>query len=342
MSKMISPNTINVFENMDLEPLRNKNILITGSSGLIGINILSLLQNLKKQLNIKIYCWSLSPISGYFNEIFDGCTVINSDLSDNNTKIPSDLIGSFDFIFHCAGYGQPQKFTENKISTININTQSIILLFSLLKSNGSFLYCSSSEIYSGLDIEKISEKDIGTTSPDHPRACYIESKRCGEAICNIFADTNPEQNIKIARISTVYGPGAKLNDSRVLNSLIQKAINNKRIEMLDSGSSTRTFCYTDDAIEMLLTILLHGKQRTYNITGVDILTIKEVASVIAKITSSELIIPINDNSLIGNPKTVIPTIDRYISEFGNKSFMPFESGIENTVAWYKNLLSSNN
>jgi len=342
MSKVISQYTINTFEKIGLEPLRNKTILITGSSGLIGINILSLLQNLRKQLNIKIYCWSLSPISSYFNEIFDGCMIINSDLSDNHTKIPNDLIGAFDFIFHCAGYGQPQKFIENKISTININTQSIILLFSLLKSNGSFLYCSSSEIYSGLDIEKISEKDIGTTSPDHPRACYIESKRCGEAICNIFADSNPEQNIKIARISTVYGPGAKLNDTRVLNSLIQKALNNKRIEMLDSGSSTRTFCYTDDAIEMLLTILLHGKQRTYNITGIDILTIKEVASIIAKTTSSELIIPTSNNGLIGNPKTVIPTIDRYISEFGNKSFMSFESGIENTISWFKDLLSSNN
>ena len=55
-----------------------------------------------------------------------------------------------------------------------------------------------------LEKELISENDIGSTSPEHPRSCYIESKRCGETIC--LSQTS-NFRIKIGRISTAYGPG---------------------------------------------------------------------------------------------------------------------------------------
>ena len=50
----------------------------------------------------------------------------------------------------------------------------------MIAITGKFLFMSTSELYSGNDNFNIDESQIGTTTPSHSRACYIESKRCGD------------------------------------------------------------------------------------------------------------------------------------------------------------------
>ena len=94
-------------------------------------------------------------------------------------------------------------------------------LIKLLKPKGKFLFISSSEIYSGIKDKIISENFSGVTTPEHIRACYIESKRCGETIVNEFR----KERIKAvsARLCLAYGPGFKINDERVLSQFIKRA-----------------------------------------------------------------------------------------------------------------------
>ena len=77
-------------------------------------------------------------------------------------------------------------------------------LFKYLRPNGKFLFMSTSEIYSGLE-GKHCETQIGTTTTEHERSCYIEAKRCGEAICNIYK--NIGYNVKVIRLCLGYGIG---------------------------------------------------------------------------------------------------------------------------------------
>jgi len=139
-------------------------LLITGYAGLVGSNI---------------------------------CKVLERDYPDIEvTKVKFDewvegmAYNTFDYILHCAGYGQPQMFAKDKIKTIHINTDNIPVLFSTLKPEGKFLFISTSELYSGLKMPLggYAETDIGTTTPQHPRACYIEGKRCGEGIVTAYRE----------------------------------------------------------------------------------------------------------------------------------------------------------
>lgn len=61
-------------------------------------------------------------------------------------------------------------------------------LLDRLHAQWKFLYASSSAIYSGLQKDAFTENDVGTTNTLHPRACYIEGKRCGEAIVNAYRE----------------------------------------------------------------------------------------------------------------------------------------------------------
>jgi UDP-glucuronate decarboxylase len=339
MFDLINENCDRVIRSVDFSSLKNKRVLITGASGLIGIHMVSVLKMLREKYkyDIGIWCWVFSDIDPCFAEAFDGCVVLKSDLTDSKNiqtlrNTLAETLSGFDLIIHAAGYGQPQKFTSNKIKTIELNTHATINLFSLLNKEGSFLFCSTSEVYSGIDEEGIDESRIGTTLPDHPRACYIEGKRCGEAICQSFSEMG--YNAKIARISLAYGPGTKSNDARVISNLIDKGLRNNKIELLDSGSSIRTYGYISDIVEMLFNIVLHGKQSVYNVSGVSRISILELAKKIGENMDCEVSVPSSEKmGLSGNPKVVNMSIDRYTNEFGNKKFETIDFGLEKTINW---------
>lgn len=343
MLDLIQQNCESVIASLDFSSLKNKRVLVTGASGLIGIHMVSVLKTLKEKhnYNMDIWCWVFSDIDSAFSPIFDGCVVLKSDLTNSkNIEKVGDLLAEtlsgFDVIIHAAGYGQPNKFTLNKIKTIELNTHATIDLFKLLNSGGSFLFCSTSEVYSGIDEQGIEESRIGTTSPDHPRACYIEGKRCGEAICQSFHQMGYQ--IKIARISLAYGPGTKANDARVISNLIDKGLQNRSIDLLDNGSSIRTYGYITDIVEMLFNILLHGKQTVYNVSGVSKVSILELAEKIGEQLGCNVVVPQTEQmGLSGNPKVVNMSIDRYLGEFGSKQFSPIEFGLAKTISWQRSI-----
>lgn len=319
-----------VVEKIDFSQLKDKSILVTGASGLVGVFLLACLKQVKNKYNISIFAWIKSEIHPKFSEIFEGCTIIKKDIT--NIKEFEEL-PEFDFIIHSAGYGQPMRFLENKIKTIEINTVSTIQLLNKLKKDGKFLFVSSSEIYSGLDSEAILETEIGNTNTNHFRSCYIEGKRCGESICYSFIESG--FNVKIARLSLAYGPGTKNGDLRVMNSLIQKGLENDEIKLMDRGEAIRTYCYITDVIEMFWNILFFGKEVVYNVGGKSKISILELSKLIGEKLNKKVIIPEDSKQLDGNPKVVNISIEKYLREFNKTDFVDLKCGLEQTINWQK-------
>jgi nucleoside-diphosphate-sugar epimerase len=318
----------------DFTKLKNRTILITGASGLIGLHLLESLKNIKKEYDITIYTWNKTA-NPEFNYLFEGCNRILCDITEYEDF---ESLPMFDYIIHSSGYGQPGKFLYDKIKTIEINTSSTIKLLDKLKVDGTFLFVSSSEVYNGLFKYDINEEEIGSTNAQHPRAAYIEGKRCGEAICNIYREKG--KNVKVARLSIAYGPGTQHGDTRVINSLIDKGLKNETIELMDDGSSLRTFCYISDVIEMFWGIIFEGKEFIYNVGGVDKFSILEIAEKIGTMLGKKVTTPIINNEVVGNPKLVNLSINKYLKEFGLKKFVSIETGLLNTINWQKKLLEN--
>jgi UDP-glucuronate decarboxylase len=312
---------------IDFSSLRNKTILITGASGLIGLHLLSSLKKTQKDLNITIYTWNKTK-NNLFDFVFENCNSIYSDITEVTNL---DFLPDFDLIIHSSGYGQPSKFLQNKIKTIEINTTVTLRLLNKLKKDGSFLFISSSEVYNGLYENNVTEDQIGLTNPTHPRSPYIESKRCGETICNIFRENG--QNVKVVRLGITYGPGTQIGDTRVINSLIDKGLNNETIELLDNGSSIRSFCYINDAVEMIWNVLLKGKDFIYNVSNNQNMSILDLSRIIGDQLNKKVIPSTDKNGLVGNPKFVNLSINKYKNEFNKNTFVGIENGIENTIKW---------
>lgn len=279
-------------------------LLITGAFGLVGSNICSILEREYSDIEI---------------------TKVKFD------DIPWGSESKFDYAIHCSGYGQPLKFSEDKLKTIYINTEFTKKLFSVLKPGGKFLFVSTSEVYSGAPSPH-KETDIGTTTPQHPRACYIEGKRCGEAICMVYKEQG--YDVKIARLALAYGPGTKKGDTRAINQLIEKAITTGQVSVRDSGNAERNYLYVEDCAKMILNILFKGKETVYNVGGNSKTTIANLAALIAKQTEAALIYGTDTDA--SAPQSVDLDTTKIMAEFPME-LTYLTDGLKKTIEYQKKL-----
>lgn len=316
------PNVTNKVQN--IEKLRGKKVLVTGASGLIGNHILATLHDI--QADIYILKFNSLPFFKTDYKIIQGWKQLEKDYNFY-----------FDYIFHFAGYGQPARFSNNKFSTVLVNTQYLYKLFKSLERDGSILFASTSEIYSGLNGVAF-ESFSGNTEPNHPRASYIESKRCGEALIHAL-NSYEYKNFtgKIARIALAYGPGVRYDDTRVMSDFIRMGLEKGFIQPRGGLKNVRTYCYVSDTVEMLFNILLNGKSTVYNVGGNSSVIIEELACKV----SEKLNIPLNifaqKDIKDGAPNIVDVSIDRYENEFGKMKFTDFDEGLNKTIEWFRYL-----
>jgi len=327
MQSLLEQTADAVLKRVDTAPLKGKAVLLTGATGLIGVNLSAALRK------------------------------AGASLSEPHRD--ASPTGKYDFVIHAAGYAQPTKFMADPMATIRVNTSMLADLINGLRANGRLLFLSTSEVYSGNPRGLHREDDIGATNPAHDRGCYIESKRCGEAICHAARASG--QEALIARVSSVYGPGVRAKDTRVMSQFIDAAIRDDEIVMKDGGQARRVFLYVSDAVEMLLNILLHGNGAVYNVGGPAMntgrngatysnlngeTTIGQLARKIGDVMKVPVKVPggygavaraMSSSGLPGAPAHVGLDLARYLREFPKEQWVSIDDGIKRTIEWHRQL-----
>jgi UDP-glucuronate decarboxylase len=329
---------ISAWGSLSHELIRGRRVLVTGASGLLGAHFLATLLHLKQEFmgDLEIDAIVHTSIPDWFvEEAADGkIHFIQADL-ENSAAV--DALPEADIVIHSATYSQPAMFTQDPVATIRLNTTATLSLLDKVKPGGRFLFLSSSEVYSGLENPPYREEQIGLTNTTHPRACYIEGKRCGEAAC--YSYHRDDIQARSARLCLAYGPGTRQGDRRALNTFVERALQDGCIRLMDDGASRRTYCYIADAMFMLWRILLCGKQPLYNVGGLWSTTILELARSIGRILNVPVSVPecLAAQGVLGAPKEVSVDCTRFQDEFGPLTFVQPEHGLERTISWQKSL-----
>ena len=322
---------LNKIKNEEINYFKNKTILITGASGIIGINLLFFFDSLnsKKKAGIQVDGTYNTFVFSFVKNFFKKNKLINFKKIDLSKKSLNPK-KKYDLIFHCAGYGQPSKFLKFSKATYKLNSTSIMSLEKNLKKNGKFLYMSTTEIYSG-NSKTCNENDIGNTTPMHPRSSYIESKKFGESYL-----INSGINFLIYRVCLTYGPGAKLNDERILNLLLLRSIKNKKIDIYGGLNQLRSNLFITDAINMIIKSTVKYNKQIFNINNHKMSILKEMAEIISKISQKKIVK--HKSFLKGSPKIIKISNKKILNSTNYKITTTLKDGLIKTYRWYSNLL----
>jgi nucleoside-diphosphate-sugar epimerase len=331
MDYIISTDIDEILNNVKLDCLKAKTILITGASGMLGMYILFSLYVFNKRNNsgMRIIAVIYRDLPQHLAEL-KGCDFINfiqGDLSDIDF---CSRLQPADVIFHAACYAQPARFMEESGKTVKLNTLTTALLLEKLLNGGSFLFFSSVGVYVGYNDKADETADIfNLKKDDDPRECYYRSKKAGEYICNTYSLTEGK-DIKIVRIVHTYGPGTRSDDKKVLNDFILKAQTGK-IQMRDRGVDLQHYTYITDMVKMLFKSFLYGKKRLYNIGNPARVSIAEVAHTVGAIMNAKVIIPSDCGP--GSQVTAFIDVSRFMNEFPDTTFVSLNEGIKRTIEW---------
>lgn len=271
-----------------MKELKNKSILITGSTGMIGSQIVKALLyfNEHKNTQTTIYAHARSEIKAkkVFGSLLDNK---NLKMIYGDIQNPINISGKLNYIIHGASITSSKDFVTNPVDTIRIAIDGSVNIFELARSKEveSVVYLSSLEVYGVLDDTHgdIREDDYGYIDHLNVRSSYSESKRMVECLCTSYT-AQYNLPIKIARLSQTFGAGVDYDDNRVFAQFARSAIEGKDIVLHTKGDTYRSYCYTRDAIKAIFYILLKGKNaNAYNVSNMNTaISIRDMAEMVSK------------------------------------------------------------
>ncbi len=259
----------NVLSVPGIEGMKGKKILITGATGLIGVCLLDALMYYNKQgAGISVYAVGRSKekaafrLGEYYN---DPC--FHFIEQDVRQPLPEDI--KPDIIIPLASNTHPLAYSQYPIETIEINVKGAeYALFKAQSCGATVLYPSTVEVYGnarGGDV--FTEDYTGNLNLSNARSCYAESKRVSEALCQSYI-AEKGVNVKIVRLSRVFGPTMLMSDSKASSQFIIKALNKENIVLKSKGEQYFSYTYVADVVSAMLMVLLHGKNGVaYNIAN---------------------------------------------------------------------------
>lgn len=336
MDKIFIDDCKYILKNINIKKFNNSKILILGANGFFA----TYLQGVLSSVKCNITSISLGKPRGLFKKIYKNSNIKFIQLNLEDLKKFNKIVNKkFDYIFHCATYGQPKKWSGNEWSTINLNINVLkSILDNSVKFKSKVLYLSSASVYklpkNNKIIDESSELGAGTFFNE---MIYASSKIVGEKLCEHYRNKF-KSPVYIVRPAHTYGPGQDFNDPRVVPQLIRRAIKEKKIYMFDSGKTVRTWCYIADVTIMLLNIITSGKSLTYNVGGNDYLSIYKIAQIISKLRNN-IPIQIKNKNLkftSSKPSKLKISSNKYKKEFKNKVNTSFKNGIDRLIKWNLN------
>ncbi|WP_407119840.1 NAD-dependent epimerase/dehydratase family protein [Bradyrhizobium sp. STM 3561] len=326
-------------------------ILITGCAGFLGFCFMQFFSEHASALGIR-------KIIGLDTFLLTKPKLI-SDIASRHPglvdvhqfDISKDDISSIDgsaqatHVIHGASIASPIFYRKFPIVTLDANIWGLrrLLDFHTSKKIKGLLFFSSSEIYGDPDAANIptDEEYRGNVSCIGPRACYDESKRFGETMCYLFSKERGFP-ITIARPFNNYGPGMRIDDRRVPADFAKCVIENRDIEILSSGSPTRTFCYVADAIAGYLKCLTYGEFDYFNI-GIEKpeISVRELASIYQEVGSrfsgynGKIVLRQSSDKeyLTNNPNRRCPIINKARTKLGYNPEIDVKTGVQRFVQY---------
>jgi Nucleoside-diphosphate-sugar epimerases len=246
-----------------------------------------------------------------------------------------------DEIYNLACPASPIHYQHDPVQTTKTCVHGSINMLGLAKRLRARIFqASTSEVYGdpAPDMHPQPEQYWGNVNPIGPRSCYDEGKRCAESL---FFSYHRQHGIpiKVGRLFNTYGPRMHPNDGRVVSNFIVQALQNKPITVYGEGQQTRSFCYVDDLVELMVRFM--DSEDAFigpmNMGNPGEFTIRELAEKVIELTGSASKI-VCEPLPADDPRQRKPDITLAREKFGWEPTVTLDEGLKKTIAYFDTLL----
>ncbi len=319
LRKTLSPGKVN--------PMA-KRILITGGAGFIGSHLAeSLLQAGNEVVVLDNFHTGRKENLSHLlsNPKFE---LIRHDITDP-IKIEVDQI------YNMACPASPVHYQNNPIKTIKTNVLGMTNMLGLAKRvKARILQASTSEVYGNPLEHPQNESYWGNVNPIGIRSCYDEGKRVAETLC---FDYHRQHNIdiRVIRIFNTYGPRMIPDDGRVVSNFIVQALRGEDITIYGDGSQTRSFCYVDDLVRGIISMMnVDNFIGPVNLGNDGEFTVKELAELVIKEVGSKskiIYLPLPQD----DPTRRKPNLSLAKEKLNYQTTVQLVDGVKKTIEYFR-------
>jgi len=227
-------------------------ILVTGSSGFIGTNLLNRLKS-------------------------NGYDVVTFDVEDGDIATAEFNFPKLDHVIHLASKTYVPASWENPLDFYRTNASGTTNILDLCRKQGCSLTYISSYVYGTPQYLPVDENH-----PVAPVSPYNHSKLVAEDICRFYAEQFGVP-VTILRPVNIFGPGQK--ESFLIPFIIQQALDSsiKTVEVMDLRPK-RDFLYIDDFMDLITLTIGRKSYGVFNVGSGYSVSVQEIIETILKIS----------------------------------------------------------
>lgn len=310
----------------------NKNCVLVGGSGFIGLNLAKALIQAGYHVTIVDIRFPVIPGFKYTAKNINFCKVDYRD-----AKKIKGVLKNQDVLFHlaCSSLpGTPIAKVENDIRDNVI--ESVRFFKNVVESGIRLIIFPSSGGTAYGNQEKLPIKETFLTNPI---CSYGVTKLMIEKYLFFFNKMFGVDYL-IFRIGNLYGPGQMPNATQgVIANVIDKLLQDKPITIFGRGDNIRDYIYVEDAVKALVIGLKKGlKNDVFNISTGKGHSINDVIRVIAKVTEIKPRIVHSCKRPFDVAANVLDS-HKFFLATGWKPETSIEEGIKNAYEWIKGSLA---
>ncbi len=234
-------------------------VLLTGGAGLVGSNLLPMLEC----HDVKLY----DDFSSGNIEYVDGCDfeLVTGSILDRS-KLQNACKG-IDAVIHLAAKGSVVESVVDPLTNFKVNVEGTLEVIEAAKNAGveKLLFSSTGGALMGNVPPPVNELSL-----PRPISPYGASKLCGEAYLSAYAGAYGMTTISL-RFANVYGPKST-HKKGIITNYIKALIEGRPLTVYGDGTSTRDYLYVSDLCHGIVGALegdLTGAEVMHLATGVE-------------------------------------------------------------------------
>ena len=331
-----------------MSSFRGARILVTGASGFFGSWLVETFHHANMTLGLNA---ELVGVGAPTDDLavqcpqllgLDGVRIVRADTRCLAAELWSQLPewrDRIDAVVHAAIHVDNATYDRQPLPTLETAVKGTWEALELARNTDvkRFLFVSSGAVYGTQPrtTERLDEDHCSNVDCASHQSAYAEGKRIGETLCAGYLRQHGLP-VTIARPFAFVGPHLPLDRQFAVGNFVRDALRGGPVVVQSDGTPLRSYLYAADLAVWLWTILALGiPGRPYNVGGERVISLRELAELVAQIPSSDTAVEVRGLPAAGLPSRYIPSTARARHELGLGETVGLEDALRRTVEWHR-------